>query len=108
MTAQRISVAQSFSRTPGGRYRSDGPYSGQAFREDVLVPLLKSETEKVVIDLSGVLALGSSFLEEAFGGLVRNSNYKADVLLDRLVIQSPVSMYESRIWDYIRSAKKSS
>lgn len=59
-----------FSRTPGGRYRSDGKSSGQEFREDVLLPALDVYDE-VVVDLDHVVGLPSSFAEEAFGGVVR-------------------------------------
>jgi len=60
-----------FSETPGGRYRDDGPASAQEFREDVLVPALQSNADEVEVDLSGVEGFACSFLEEAFGGAVR-------------------------------------
>lgn len=64
-----IHLAKDFSKYPGGRLKADGPKSGQAFREDLLVPALKS-FDRVEVDLSGVVGLPSSFLEEAFGGAV--------------------------------------
>ena len=33
-----IKVATEYSKTPGGRTRKDGPYSGEDFRETILIP----------------------------------------------------------------------
>ncbi len=65
-----INIARDFSRFPAGRYVSDGPYSGEAFRNDHLLPALK-DAHKVIVELDGARGYGSSFLEEAFGGAVR-------------------------------------
>ena len=65
-----ISIAKDFSVTTGGRFNRDGPYSGEAFRARFLEPAFNSG-DTVVIDLDDVAGLPSSFLEEAFGGLVR-------------------------------------
>jgi hypothetical protein len=69
-TQVKYSIAREFSRYPAGRYRTDGPWSGQKLQEDVLLPLL-SERSPILIDLDGTAGYGSSFLEEAFGGTVR-------------------------------------
>ncbi len=63
-----------YAAAPGGRYRKDGPFSGEEFRDDVLVPRLLDavgKNEQVVVELDGVSGYGASFLEEVFGGLVR-------------------------------------
>ncbi len=65
-----IKIAKDFSEFPGGRYPKDGDGNGTDFRENHLVPVLNSG-EKAVIDLDGAQGYPSSFLEEAFGGLVR-------------------------------------
>ena len=70
MTQSRINVAKDFSRYPAGRYKSDGPASGEEFRENFLMPALKSK-KSLTIELDGTRGYGSSFLEEAFGGAVR-------------------------------------
>lgn len=67
---RRIDIAGQFSRHPAGRFESDGPNSGERFREQVLVPILENEDRAEII-LDGTRGYGSSFLEEAFGGLVR-------------------------------------
>lgn len=66
----RYMVATQFSRTPGGRKRANGQYSGEEFREDVARPLLEKHSF-VVFDLSGSAGYSSGFLDEAFGGLVQ-------------------------------------
>lgn len=65
-----INIAKEFSRYPAGRFKTDGPYSGELFRESVLIPNVAAGTG-VCVDLDGVAGYGSSFLEEAFGGVVR-------------------------------------
>jgi STAS-like domain of unknown function (DUF4325) len=100
----QISVAQDFSPSPAGRYRSDGTFSGEAFREDLLVPALK-ESEQIVIDLDGTSGYGSSFLEEAFGGAVRSGFSEAD-LVSKVRFKSSRPSYEVRIWKYIKQATK--
>jgi len=69
-TAVTINIARQFSRFPAGRYRADGPYSGEEFRERLLRPALQNGAD-LIIDLDGTVGFGSSFLEEAFGGLAR-------------------------------------
>jgi hypothetical protein len=99
MQTKMISIAKEFTQTPAGRYVTDGPYSGEKFREEVLVPALRSD-QLVEIDLDGVLGFGSSFLEEAFGGLVR-VGFNAKDLRKRLRILSSMKIYEDRVWRYI-------
>lgn len=59
----------SFSKYPGPRYIKLGDYSGEEFRDSVLLPALLNSD--ISVDFDGVYGYGSSFLEEAFGGLVR-------------------------------------
>lgn len=68
MSEAVINVAKDFSPYPAGRTR--GQFSGQKFRTSFLVPQLK-KFDMVQIVFDGVAGLPSSFLEEAFGGLVR-------------------------------------
>lgn len=65
-----INIARDFSRYPAGRFPSDGPFNGTLFRKKFLIPSL-SQQDRVIVELDGVRGLGSSFLEEAFGGLLR-------------------------------------
>ena len=90
--SKKISIADDFSKYPAGRYRDDGPFSGQAFREDHLVPALNGrDVTKVLVSLDGVAGLGSSFLDEAFGGLVRSSEFTKEFLDKRLQVETTES-----------------
>ena len=99
-----IRVAEDFSRTPAGRYRADGPWNGEAFREDHLQPALRGGNQAVVVYLDDVEGYGSSFLEEAFGGLVRAANLTGETLHKRLRIRTNDRALESEIWEYIDQA----
>lgn len=103
METMNFSIAKQFSETPAGRYFSDGPASGQRFREEVLMPALHAG-KKVFIDLDGAVGFGSSFLEEAFGGLVR-AGFQSRELHDRITICSGLKTYENRVWRYIDEAQ---
>ncbi|ELE9244502.1 TPA: STAS-like domain-containing protein [Enterobacter hormaechei subsp. xiangfangensis] len=70
MKYKEIVIAKDFSDCPFGRYKSDSNFSAQAFSEDYLIPALKNY-DVVTVVLDGVFGYGSSFLEEAFGGLLR-------------------------------------
>ena len=75
-----IKIASEFSKTPG-------PYSGEKFRNSSLVPALQAH-QKVLVDLDGTAGFGSSFIDEAFGGIVRSGAFAADELLKRIEIKS--------------------
>lgn len=102
---QNISVASDFSRYPAGRYKTDGPDSGERFREDVLLPLLRSG-EKFVIRLDGTLGYGSSFLEEAFGGLVRVHTIPPSTIRQFATFVSSDMSLVREIWKYIDDADR--
>lgn len=102
----RIAIAEAFSPYPAGRFRVDGPFSGEQFRDDVLVPALR-KGGTVEVSLDGTLGYGSSFLEEAFGGLVRECGFALRELEARLLLTSasdPSLVKEA--WQYIRDAAK--
>ncbi len=87
MNALTIKVSDDFSRYPAGRYKKHGKATGESFRENHLVPALK-EHERVIVDFNGTMGSGSSFLEEAFGGLIREEGFSYDDLQNRLTIVS--------------------
>lgn len=94
-----INVSEDFSRYPAGRYNDDGPHSGQRFRDDYLKPILINN-EKAVVKLDGVRGYGSSFLEEAFGGLVRDG-FNAELVLATFTLQSDDDSLVDEIKEYI-------
>ncbi len=109
MSDMIINIARDFYPRPAGRFSADGAYTGQAFREHFLAPMLKElqrySGSHLIIDFDGVTMAGSSFLEEAFGGLVRNGNFSKDFLHNVLIIKSPRRpIIERKIKTYIDEA----
>lgn len=107
---QRINVGKDFSGHPIGRYRDDGPESGEVFREDVLIPKLKhlKDGEKLEIVLDDqVEGYGSSFLVEAFAGVVKVGFMKSEELLKKLTFRyddEDFDFFEKKIRQYISEA----
>jgi len=108
-----IDIAERFSRHPAGRVPSDGPDNGERFRDDFLVPALKealarSGGTRVIVDIDGCRSFGSSFLEEAFGGLARVPGFPFLKALNILKIQSHkphLRIYRDAILEYLDDAK---
>lgn len=74
MEQLEIRIAKDFSKTPGARLMASGDYSAELFRKTILFPKMKEAIEKnipLVVYLDGVAGYAASFLEEAFGGLIR-------------------------------------
>lgn len=105
-----ISVADEFSRYPGGRFRADGDASGEEFRDDYLLPKLRDARDssgQVTVRLDGVAGYPASFLEEAFGGLVRAGYFSKNDLRSLLKVEAGIlfGTYEMLIWKYIDEAR---
>ncbi|WP_155914576.1 STAS-like domain-containing protein [Asticcacaulis sp. AC460] len=104
-----INIAD-FSRYPSGRDHRDGDNNGTRFREEVLCPAIEEAVaagNKVVVSLDGVNSMGSSFLEETFGGLVRNHGYGKDFIKSILEVttnRESFKRYVDAAWRYIDSA----
>lgn len=77
-----IKISKDFSPFPAGRYNTDGNFSGEKFRNDILIPAIESN-DKVCIDFDGGIGYGSNFLEEVFGGLIR-LGYNSPQLIKQL------------------------
>lgn len=87
----RLKVTERFSRTPGARYRSDGDWSAEQFRDDVLVPSLREAMSKgceLLVDLDGAAGYAASFLEEAFGGIMRVHGLPLEIVNESLRLVS--------------------
>jgi len=99
-----IDIARDFSAFPAGRYLTDGKFPGEKFRA-LLVEALRAHPV-VTVQLDGVLGFGSSFLEEAFGGLVRDCGFTSAQLHSQLRIESEADeTLIAEIWGYIDEAK---
>ncbi|MCV9908311.1 STAS-like domain-containing protein [Brucella sp. HL-2] len=87
-----IDLAKDYSKYPAGRFHSDGTYNGEDFRKDILAPMLEklkkaNIEEKLIIDIDGVRVFGSSFIEEAFGGLIRLGHYTSQELQNLIEVR---------------------
>ncbi len=89
-------IASDFSQTPGPRFIVEGDYSGEQFREDCLRGLMTraiEEDKNVQIDLDGAAGYATSFLEEAFGGLIRENGFQLADIRKHLKITSKEEPY---------------
>jgi hypothetical protein len=93
MTTIRVA---DFAPSPGGRYIADGAFSGEWFRDDILVPALRAAIEASTVlrvELDGTSGYGSSFLEEAFGGLIRKRIFPARKIQTALEVDAGTPLY---------------
>ncbi|EIF2704025.1 STAS-like domain-containing protein [Vibrio parahaemolyticus] len=104
----KIDLAE-FSEFPFGRVSpADGEYTGQKFRDTVLKPTIDNLEPGDTIDVNldnVVVGIGSSFLSESFGGLVKKGYISKDQLLKILTITSEDKSYEMEIIKYIEEAE---
>lgn len=92
----KIIISKDFSDTPGPRYIKEGEFSGELFRNEILYPAVldaiqKNETLEIILD--GPAGYGTSFLEESFGGLIRENNLDYTKLVNCLIITSNEEPY---------------
>ncbi len=104
----KLNLAKDFSPNPFGRYPSDGPNSGERFREEKLKKALtecKQQKQVLEVYLDDVpIGLGSSFLDESFAGLILKRYFSVDDLKKLLVIRTSDPSYNEEIWAYIEEA----
>jgi len=106
MTEYSINVGTDFSRIPGGRYVRHGEFSGEAFRSEVLAPALR-KFDHVTVNLDGTVGYSGSFIEEAFGGLLRDEGFSAEDIDRQLTItcsDQRYALYVRMAQQYIREA----
>ena len=102
----KIDISKDFSDVPAGRYKKDGPNSGERFRDDILIPALLTG-EKVEVVLDGSEGYGSSFLDEAFGGLARNTEFTREFIESNLNITAhseEYAFYRDSVLEFISNA----
>lgn len=108
-----INIARDYSEAPGGAFESNLGYSGERFREECLYPeyieALKFNN-KIIVDFDGGYGYLNSFLEEAFGGLVRqliSEGYSVKGIQKRFVFISNDNLaLEERVRKYMDDAIK--
>lgn len=100
----RVNVARQFSKLPGARYIRLGPNSGELFRQKFLIEPLRLG-KSIIVELDGVRGYGSSFLEEAFGGAVRELNLDIDDAIKRLRVETTIQSWKLDVEEYIKTAK---
>lgn len=104
MDKKIINIGKDFHKAPAGRSVEDGPYSGEAFRKRLLIPALR-EARIVVVELDDTEGYGSSFLEEAFGGIVRDGVFTVRQLREKLqLVSDEDETLPGEIWSYIDQA----
>jgi hypothetical protein len=101
--SKMIKIATDFSEAPAGRFYDDGPFPGEKFRDEILLPALR-ESKIVVVDLDGTAGYGSSFLEEAFGGAVRLLKLSLSAAKSAIQLKSNDESLVTEIQSYINDA----
>lgn len=79
MNTETIKVVEDWNPRPFGRYPNHSEFCGKNFRTKLLQPMLQRATH-VTVDLTGYNRYGRSFLDEAFGGLVRDEGWTPEQL----------------------------
>lgn len=107
MSTHTIHLVTDFSNSPYGRESDlDGSASGENFRKEILAPALERHG-KVHVILDGYNRYGRSFLDEAFGGLIRDSGFQPDFIKENLTYtHSTVKSIIVVINDRIEAASK--
>lgn len=100
-----VNIAKDFTRFPSGRFKKNGDTSGEAFRERFLESQIQ-QGEIISIELDGTIGYGSSFLEEAFGGLVRKLKLTPDQIQKQIKLISEDPSLIEEIKTYIEDAGK--
>lgn len=98
-----VNIAKDFTRFPAGRYKRNGATSGEDFRERFLEPALQ-KGEHITVNFDGTVGYGSSFLEEAFGGVIRKLKLTAEFVLSHLSLESSDVSIAEEVKSYINDA----
>lgn len=101
----KVNIAKDFNRFPSGRYKRLGTTSGEGFRELFLETPLK-QGKSITVELDGTIGYGSSFLDEAFGGLVRVLKISPHELKSKIHLVSEDPALIEEVLDYIDNAER--
>jgi hypothetical protein len=103
-----INIAQQFTQTPGARYYTDGPKSGEEFYKELLKTEYLRTLErnvKLKIILDGTDGYASSFLNEAFS-LLGNEFGAEKVWNNLIIISEEVPKYIDKIKQSVYEKRK--
>lgn len=108
----KLNIATDFSVAPGSRYAHEGKFSGQDFRTQVLLPMLRKAIEQnciLEVSLDGTAGFGTSFLEESFGGLIRENKIDLQTIKKslKLISQEEPALLDE-INEYLQDADRES
>ncbi len=101
-----INISRDFTTTPGGRFRTEGDFSGEQFREELLEPKYNeaiNSGKRLQVNLDGCYGFATSFLEEAFGGLARKLG-STEIYKNIEIICTDEQNLKGLIEGYIRGA----
>lgn len=82
----------------------DGKYTGDRFREDLLVPAVLDleQGQQVIIDLDGTVGYTSAFLRDVFCPLAEKTELSPSQLLQKLNIRSSDRSLIAEVRGYIQ------
>lgn len=104
-----INMTVDFSRLPGGIDEIEGTNTGEYFRKKFLIPVYDYcliKDEELNINFASSHGFAASFLEEAFGGMVR-TGYDGKTMLRKMnFLTSEEPLLEDQIVNYITDAMK--
>ena len=110
MESIEIKIARDFIPTPSPRYIREGDFSGELFRQKILFPEFNkafAQGKKIIVDLDGTAGYGTSFLEESFGGLIREEKLEYERIISNLELISNEEEYLiDDIKGYLKDAGK--
>jgi hypothetical protein len=109
MKQKVVNIARDYTLYPGGRTEEDGPGSGATFRDKILLPFIldaERSNETVLVDFDGPPGYGTSFLEEVFGGLIRNHNFTKQRIENILRYKSETENTIRLVNQYINNAEE--
>lgn len=104
MGKHTINISEEYGRTPGGRWKGLGPFSGEQFYDELLLPRFEQAVlnkDKLHIYLDGVVSYPYSFIDQSFGELGRQhgkQTAKEYIVFHTSVNQWVVKIIQDELW----------